>query len=103
MYSLLIVDDEPLIRGGIARILDWTSLGIDQIYEAGDGEEALEIVRSRPVNLVLTDIVMPFMDGIELAGILHRDYPGISVVIATGHEDFEYARQSIDLGVCSYI
>lgn len=103
MYSLLIVDDEPLIRGGIARIVDWTSLGIDQIYEAGDGEEALEIVRSRPINLVLTDIVMPFMDGIELAGILHRDYPGISVVIATGHEDFEYARQSIDLGVCSYI
>lgn len=103
MYSLLLVDDEPLIRRGIARIVDWASLGIDQIFEAGDGEEALEIVRSRPVNLVLTDIVMPFMDGIELAGILHRDYPEISVVIATGHEDFEYARQSIDLGVCSYI
>lgn len=103
MYSLLLVDDEPLIRGGIRKIVDWGSLGVDRIYEAGDGEEALEIVRTHPINLVLTDIVMPFMDGIELTGILHRDYPEISVIIATGHEDFEYARQSIDLGVCSYI
>ncbi|MCC6094705.1 MAG: response regulator [Eubacterium sp.] len=103
MYSLLIVDDEPLIRRGISKILNWKELGVDRIYEAGNGKEALDIVRNNQIDLVLTDIVMPFMDGIALAKELHSEFPKIQVVIASGHEDFEYARQSVDLGVCSYI
>ena len=103
MYTLLIVDDEPLIRNGVKKIIDWESLGFSEICLAEDGQEALDIVRTRRIDLVLTDIVMPFMDGLELTRILSREYPDTHVVILTGHEDFEYAQQSIGLGVKNYI
>ncbi|MEE0955960.1 MAG: response regulator [Eubacterium sp.] len=103
MYSLLIADDEPIIRKGVSTIIDWKSLGVDQIYQAGDGEEALDIIRSHHVDLVLTDIIMPFMDGFELTEIVNREFPNIQVVVLTGHEDFEYARKSVGLGVKSFI
>ena len=103
MYSLLIVDDEPLVRKSIVKIIDWYSLGFSNIYEAEDGLEALEICRKCKVDLVLTDIVMPFMDGLELSEALTKEFPETNIVILTGHEDFEYAKQSVDLGVKNYI
>ena len=69
MYTLLIADDEPLIRNGVKKIIDWESLGFSQIFLAEDGQEALDIIKSKHVDLVLTDIVMPFMDGLELSEI----------------------------------
>ena len=95
MYTLLIADDEPLIRNGVKKIIDWESLGFSKIFLAEDGQEALDIIKNNHVDLVLTDIVMPFMDGLQLAEILSRDYPQIHVVILTGHEDFEYAQKSV--------
>ena len=83
MYSLLIADDEPIIRRGVSTIIDWKSLGIDQIYKAGDGEEALDIIRNHHVDLLLTDIIMPFMDGLQLTEVLNREYPDIQIVILT--------------------
>lgn len=103
MYSLLIADDEDLVRNAISTIIDWESLGFTEIYQAEDGEEALEICRSHKIDLVLTDIVMPFMDGLELSTILNQEFPNIHVVILTGHENFEYAKRSVDLGVKNYI
>lgn len=103
MYSLLIADDEPIIRKGVKKIIDWESLGFSQIFLAEDGQEALDIIRNNKIDLVLTDIVMPFMNGLELSEILSREYPDIHVVILTGHEDFEYAKQSMDFGVKNYI
>lgn len=103
MYSLLVVDDESLVRKSIVKIIDWFSLGFCNIYEAEDGIEALETCRKCKIDLVLTDIVMPFMDGIELTKILAAEFPEINIVILTGHEDFEYAKQSVDLGVRNYI
>ena len=72
MYTLLIADDEPLIRNGVKKIIDWESLGFSEIFLAEDGQEALDIIRKNHVDLVLTDIVMPFMDGLELTEILSR-------------------------------
>ena len=103
MYTLLIADDEPLIRNGVKKIIDWESLGFSQIFLAEDGQEALDIIKSKHVDLVLTDIVMPFMDGLDLSEILSREFPDIHVVILTGHEDFEYAQKSVSLGVKNYI
>lgn len=103
MYTLLIADDEPLIRNGVKKIIDWESLGFSKIFLAEDGQEALDIIRENHVDLVLTDIVMPFMDGLELTEILSREYPQIHVVILTGHEDFQYAQKSVGLGVKNYI
>ena len=65
MYTLLIADDEPLIRNGVKKIIDWESLGFSEIFLAEDGQEALDIIRKNHVDLVLTDIVMPFMDGLD--------------------------------------
>lgn len=103
MYTLLIADDEPLIRNGVKKIIDWESLGFSKIFLAEDGQAALDIIRKNHVDLVLTDIVMPFMDGLELTEILSREYPQIHVVILTGHEDFQYAQKSVGLGVKNYI
>lgn len=103
MYTVLIVDDEPVVRRGVSQMIDWSSLGFTTVLQAEDGVEALEICRKNKVNLVLTDIVMPFMDGLELSGILGQEFPDIQIVILTGHEDFEYAKQSVDLGVKNYI
>lgn len=103
MYTLLIADDEPLIRNGVKKIIDWESLGFSEIFLAEDGQEALDIIRKNHVDLVLTDIVMPFMDGLELSEILSKEFPDIHVVILTGHEDFEYAQKSVGLGVKNYI
>lgn len=103
IYNLLVVDDEELVRNAISTIIDWDSLGFTNIYEAEDGLEALELCRKQKIDLVLTDIVMPFMDGLELSAALKQEFPDIHVVILTGHEDFEYAKQSVDLGVKNYI
>lgn len=102
-YSLLIVDDEELVRNAISRIIDWKSLGFTKIYEAEDGEEALAICRKNKMHLVMTDIAMPFMDGMELSRVLNKEFPDIHIVILTGHEEFEYAKQSIQYGVKNYI
>lgn len=102
-YGLLVVDDEDLIRNAVTKVIDWARLGFTHIYEAEDGEAALAICRSRRVDLVLTDIVMPFMDGLELSRILQTEFPQIHIVILTGHEEFDYAKQSIHYGVKNYI
>lgn len=102
-YGLLIVDDEGMVRSAVTNIIDWKSLGFSSIYEAEDGEDALEICRHNKVDLVLTDIIMPFMDGMELSKILKEEFPEIIIVVLTGHEEFEYAKQSIKYGVKNYI
>ncbi len=103
MYTLLIVDDEELIRSAVSSIIDWESLGFSTIYQAENGMAALDICRNHKIDLVLTDIVMPFMDGLELSEALKKEFPEIHIVILSGHEDFEYAKQSVDLGVMNYI
>ena len=81
MYQLLIVDDEYIVRQSIVKVVDWASLGFTKVYEAGDGIEALDICRNNKVDVVLTDIVMPFMDGLELTKVLKAELPDIYVVI----------------------
>ena len=103
MYSLLIVDDEELVRRGISSIIDWESLGFTTVHQAEDGLEALEKMRKHPYDLLLTDIVMPHMGGLELSEMASREFPDTNVVVLTGHEEFEYAKQSINLGVKNYI
>lgn len=103
MYTVLIVDDEPVVRRGVSRMIDWELLGFTTVLQAEDGLEALELCRNNKVDLVLTDIVMPFMDGLELSSILGQEFPSIQIVILTGYEEFEYAKQSVDLGVKNYI
>lgn len=103
MYRLLIVDDEELVREAIKEQMDWEKLGFRCVGDCEDGEEALAFVEREAPDIVLTDIGMPFMDGLELTRELSRRYPHVKVVILTGYDDFEYAQQAVRLQAVDYI
>ena len=96
MYQLVIAEDETVIREGLRSVLDWKTLGFHIAALAQNGEEALEIVRSRRVDVVLADICMPRMDGLTLLREIRTCSPDTQVVFITSHADFEYARTAVD-------
>ncbi len=102
-YRVLLADDEEEIRSGISRKIDWPSLGFTLVGEAGNGEEALELADQLRPDVVLTDIKMPFMDGLELCRRLRVSLPGARLVVFSGFDDFEYARRAMSLGVSEYV
>ncbi|MEK3923481.1 response regulator [Paenibacillus sp. FSL K6-2393] len=101
--KVLIVDDEYLIRNLLRMRIDWEQQGMTIVGEASDAEEALDQVELLRPDIVFTDIYMPKMDGIELSGILMERYPNLKIVVVTGHDEFEYARQSVKLGISDFI
>ena len=103
MYRVLIVDDEALIRRGIKNSVNWNELGIEMVAEAADGVEALSQVIENVPDIVLLDINMPRMNGLDFANIVKKQYPNISIIIITGYSDFEYARSALRAGVDDYI
>ena len=102
-YRVLLADDEEEIRSGISRKIDWAALGFRLVGEAGNGEEALELAEQLRPDVVLTDIKMPFLDGLELCRRLRVSQPGARLVVFSGFDDFEYARRAMSLGVSEYI
>lgn len=103
LYRVLLVDDEEDIRVGISRKMDWTGLGFVLVGEADNGQDALELAESLRPDVVLTDIKMPFMDGLELCRILTERLPASKFVVFSGFDDFEYAKQAIQMNVSEYI
>jgi two-component system, response regulator YesN len=101
-YTILLVDDEDETRGRIASLIDRQS-GFEVIGKAGNGHDAYELVEQLRPDVVLTDIRMPFIDGIELARMLKRDYPTVKVAFISGHDEFKYAQEAIRLNVISYL
>src|SRR5262245_21597526 len=95
LYKVLLVDDEEEVRQAIARKLDWEGLGFTVAGEAANGEEALELAEALQPDVVMTDIKMPFMDGLTLCKRLKALYPGIRVAIFSGFDEFEYAKEAI--------
>ncbi|MCB6811162.1 response regulator, partial [bacterium MSK18_59] len=102
MYTYLIVDDEMIERKGIRMLLSWMNIR-ENILEASNGEEALEVFEKEKIDVLLTDINMPFMDGIELLSRIHEEYPGTETVIFSGYDEFSYAKKAISYGVSAYI
>ena len=102
-YRVLLADDEEEIRAGISRKIDWESLGFTLVGEADNGEVALELAEQLNPDVVLTDIKMPFMDGLELCRRLKQFLPAAKLVVFSGFDDFEYARQAVSMGVSEYI
>lgn len=103
MYKILIVDDEELVRKAILQKIDWASLGFASVEEAEDGELALELARKLHPDIVLTDVRMPFMDGLELARHLAEEFPEMLVVILSGHDEFEYVQEAMRSRVYEYL
>ena len=102
-YRVLLVDDEEDIRVGISRKMDWAALGFTLVGEAENGQEALELADALEPDVVLTDIKMPFMDGLELCRILTGRLPASKFVVFSGFDEFEYAKQAIRMNVFEYI
>jgi two-component system response regulator YesN len=103
MFKVLIVDDEPLFREYLRTILKWEAYGFIICGEAKNGQEALDIAEETFPDLALIDINMPIMDGLALSKELKQRFPDISIVMVTGHGEFEYARNALKIGVEDYI
>lgn len=101
--KLLIVDDEPMARKGLLYGFDWLSLDVEIIGAASNGIEAIEIIRLNQPDVVLADIKMPGMNGLELGRWIKSNYPYINVVFLTAYSEFEYARQAIEQEAVNYL
>jgi two-component system, response regulator YesN len=103
MIDVLLVDDEDMIRQGICESIDWNKFNMRVIGQAEDGEEALEIFKECNPQLILTDIKMPFMDGLELVEKVRVQDSETYIIIISGYDDFKYAQKAIKLGATDFI
>ena len=103
MIKLLIVDDERTIRNGLMRHMDWESLGIDMVQSAESAQEALSVCEMFRPNIVLSDIRMRGMGGIEMCTQIHEKYPECQIIFISGYSDKEYLKAAISLGAVDYI
>lgn len=103
MFKLLIVEDDITIRKGLVECVQWKDYGIEIIGEASNGRKALAVIESGPVDIVLTDVVMPQMDGIELVRRIREKSRAIKIVFASGHSDLLYLKEAFKLDVLDYI
>ena len=102
MVKLFLAEDEIAMREGIKRNIPWESIGVEFCGEASDGELAWQILEQKP-DIVITDIKMPFMDGLQLAGLIRRELPDTRIVILSGYSEFEYAQEALRIGVTEYL
>ncbi|CAM4233032.1 two-component system response regulator YesN [Paenibacillus endophyticus] len=103
MIQALIVDDESLVRKGMRLMFPWSKFGVEIAGEAATGERAMAFLRSHPVQLMMTDITMPGMTGLELMKQAQAHDPALKVVILTCHQDFEFIQEALRLGAIDYI
>lgn len=102
MKKVMLVDDEILIRESIRDSIDWKKEGFLYSGDAPDGELALPIIEEQVPDILITDIKMPFMNGLELTSVVRKRFPEIKIIILSGHDDFRYAQTALRLGVEDY-
>lgn len=103
MISVFLVEDEIVMREGIRNNINWAQEGYEFVGEAGDGELAYPMIRDLKPDIVITDIRMPFMDGLELSRLIKKNLPKTKIIILSGYDDFQYAREAISIGVTDYL
>jgi len=103
MYKLLVVDDEPIIRKGIIKLINYEELAVGSIFEASDGRSALAIVKKERPDIILADINMPVMDGLEFAARAKEINRDSKIAIITGYNYFDYAVAALKAGVDDYV
>lgn len=103
MLKLLIADDEPLVRNGLAYGFDWAQYDVEIVGTACNGKEAIVYIEERTPDIVITDIKMPEMDGLELAAWIRANYPETEVIFLTGYSEFALAKRAIELDAASYL
>jgi two-component system response regulator YesN len=103
MYAMLVADDEPWIRERIISSIDWAGIGVVVAGEAADGEEALQLCLKLEPDIVITDIRMPGINGLDFIKALHESGGNAKIIIISGYGEFEYAQRAIKLGASDYI
>lgn len=103
MIKIFLVEDEVIIRNGIKNSIDWEKEGYVFVGEAGDGELAYPLILREKPDILLTDIKMPFMDGLELSEAVRRELPDTKIIVLSGHNDFEFAQRGIEIGITNYL
>lgn len=103
VYKVFLVEDEIVAREGIRENVDWKSVGFEFCGEAPDGEIALPLIETTQPDVLITDIKMPFMDGLQLCKIIREHMPWVKIIILSGHDEFEYAQSAVKLGVTEYL
>lgn len=103
MYKVLLVDDEPVIRDGLRVIVDWTAIGFEVVAAVCDGEQALAWLDVNEADLLVTDVKMPKVNGIELVGELRKTNSHLRVIVISGYDEFEYVRAMTPLGIENYL
>lgn len=103
MYSVILVDDEQMIRESIIELVDWNKAGFEMIGQASNGDEALEFIEKNTPDILITDIKMPIMDGIQLAKEVREKHPSVKIIFLSGYDEFEYAISGIKLNIIEYL
>jgi len=103
MIKVFLVEDEILIRNGIKNSIEWEKEGYEFVGEASDGELALPVILKEKPDILITDIRMPFMDGLELSRLVKKELPNVKILILSGYDEFDYAKEAIKIGVTEYL
>lgn len=103
MYSVLVVDDEKIVRAGIVGLLPWKECNLRVVGQAANAAQALEALREHHIDLLFTDIGMPGMNGIELMSRVKTEFPHVRTVVLTCHQDFEYVQAAVRLGALDFL
>ena len=103
MIKVFLVEDEIIIRNGIKNSINWEMHGYDFVGEASDGELALPMILEKKPDILITDIKMPFMDGLELSEQVKKALPATKIMILSGYNEFDYAKMAIKIGVTDYL
>jgi DNA-binding NarL/FixJ family response regulator len=103
LYSVLIVEDEPAVRRSLVNKIRWEEMGLAVTGTAQNAEEAYEIIKETPPDIILLDMRMPGMGGLAFLNILNREFPDIKIIILSGHSDFDYVRHALRCGASDYL
>lgn len=103
MIKVFLVEDEIVMREGIKKKIPWETEGYEFAGEASDGELAYPLIKKVRPDIIITDIKMPFMDGLELSKLVKKEMPKTKIIVLSGYNDFEYAQKAIRLGVAAYL
>ena len=103
MYKAVLVDDEVLIRDAISKVIPFEQFGFELIAACQNAKEVVTLLETDAPDLIITDICMPFMDGLELSKYIYDNYPQIVVIILSGYDDFDYAKQAVRYKVHDYL
>lgn len=103
MLKVFLVEDEVVVREGIKNHIDWLQEGFVFVGEASDGELAYPMIQKTKPDIVITDIKMPFMDGLSLSRLIKAEFPAVKILILSGYDEFEYAKEAISIGIADYL